>query len=301
MHYIQTLIDELLVKLDQHKTAEGVPSRMKVLVEELNRLSPLEFLPTARVDFLNIRRELRTWNELPESPWEMLAQHKLSTVSAVDPLLHLAVTRMELHRECGHETQSSSMAYCVLHYSEQLLKKLSAVLDSHRPDLPLKPQREFKFISKPKIQAIVQRDYDELTVKVFPTNAYKSAVVLAGGILEALLIDVISRDVGRMGKAMAWKEAPRKTEKGGTKKVRDLASSDPEEQWSLEKIIAVAVHVGVLRDEDERLIHQALREHRNFIHPHVEVRTGYSIGRPAALSAMGTLEGVIEHIEKNFP
>jgi hypothetical protein len=61
-----------------------------------------------------------------------------------------------------------------------------------------------------------------------------------------------------------------------------------------EKIVSVAVHVKVLQPEDERQVHQALREHRNFIHPHVEVRTGYAIGRPAALSAMGTLEGVIE-------
>lgn len=50
-------------------------------------------------------------------------------------------------------------------------------------------QRAFKFVKDADLRQIIERDYRELRLKVFPSGAWKSTVVLAGSILEAILFD----------------------------------------------------------------------------------------------------------------
>jgi hypothetical protein len=50
-------------------------------------------------------------------------------------------------------------------------------------------QRSFGFIRENDLRNIIERDYSELRLKLFPSGAWKSTVIMAGSILEAILFD----------------------------------------------------------------------------------------------------------------
>ena len=52
--------------------------------------------------------------------------------------------------------------------------------------------RSFSYVTDAGLRGIVERDYAELHLKLFPSGAWKSTVIMAGSILEAILHDVLS-------------------------------------------------------------------------------------------------------------
>ena len=52
--------------------------------------------------------------------------------------------------------------------------------------------RDFSFMHNSNLKRIVERDYKELTVKTFPSGAWKSTVILAGSLLETMLFDALT-------------------------------------------------------------------------------------------------------------
>ena len=53
------------------------------------------------------------------------------------------------------------------------------------------------------LREIIERDYKELTLVLFPGGAWKSTVIMAGSILEAILYDVLASDLAVNAKALA--------------------------------------------------------------------------------------------------
>src|SRR5262249_6958144 len=139
-----------------------------------------------------------------------------------------------------------------------------------------------------------QRAYRELTLKLFPAGACKMTVVAAGGILEAILDDQLTRDAARVAAAMAAARAPKK--KGGA--TRDITVNEGEDQWDLARLIDVAADENVIPKTREALIDQSLRGYRNFVHPHKELRTGHPCDEPEALCAMGALKAICDHFDR---
>jgi hypothetical protein len=64
---------------------------------------------------------------------------------------------------------------------------LAKLLDSYAGEGTGAVTRDFSFIAKPDVKKLVERDYRELTLRAFPDGAWKSTVILAGSILEAVL------------------------------------------------------------------------------------------------------------------
>jgi hypothetical protein len=59
------------------------------------------------------------------------------------------------------------------------------------------------------LKGIIERDYKELTLVLFPGGAWKSTVIMAGSILEAILFDLLGSDPATQAKAMASQAAPK--------------------------------------------------------------------------------------------
>jgi hypothetical protein len=59
------------------------------------------------------------------------------------------------------------------------------------PQKEILPDNQFTFVRDNILKRVIQRDYEELK-KVYNIGAFKSAMVLSGGILEALLIHALS-------------------------------------------------------------------------------------------------------------
>jgi hypothetical protein len=144
--------------------------------------------------------------------------------------------------------------------------------------------RSFDFVQDIDLRQIIERDYRELRLNVYPSGAWKSTVILAGSILEALLFDRLTTDPLIRTRAEASAEAPRDR----SRSVKDLAAGE----WKLQNLIDVAVDINVLPAERAKSFDQVLRDYRNFVHPKKEIRAQHQCTEAEAMMAIGALEGV---------
>lgn len=124
------------------------------------------------------------------------------------------------------------------------------------------------------LRKIVERDYRELAQILLPGCAWKSAVVLAGSILEAVLYDRLTA-------------------------VPALTRATPEEQWRLADLIRVAAERGLLPASRAEAIDPALREYRDFLHPRTAIRAAHPATEAEATLAKGTLDAVCNHLDED--
>jgi hypothetical protein len=156
--------------------------------------------------------------------------------------------------------------------------------------------RQFPFMTDPDLKKIVERDYRQLSMILFPGAASKATVIMAGSILEAILYDQLAKPAVIAG-AMAASKAPTKKGPGGTKVVRDLLSDKFEDDWKLQDLIEVAVELAIVSPDREKTIDKVLRDFRNFVHARKELKSGHAIGESEAGLAKYGLDAVCDHLK----
>ncbi len=194
--YIIKIAQEVVLETTQSRDAGRLFNLLRALQEELNRLDPRNFLPSAQYDFVVARLFARQWGTT-------------SSISGAD------------------FSRIKTMADNVI-----------ATLNQFGGEGSQGVQRAFKFVKDADLRQIIERDYRELRLKVFPSGAWKSTVVLAGSILEAILFDQLASDPATLAKANASQGAP----KDKSKKVLDLVAGE----WKLVSLIQVAVEINVI-------------------------------------------------------
>jgi ABC-type antimicrobial peptide transport system permease subunit len=152
--------------------------------------------------------------------------------------------------------------------------------------------RNFNFIIDKDLKSIIERDYAEFNNILIPDNAWKSSVVLAGSILEAILYDVLENPK-YYTTAMAAKKTPK--DKSGT--LIDLKTKE----WKLFALIEVSEEIGLLPSAKSKAIDQILRDYRNFVHPKKEIRSQFPCTEAEAFLAKGALDSVLNHFETVVP
>ena len=97
---------------------------------------------------------------------------------------------------------------------------------------------------------------------VLQVDAYLSTIFLCGSILEAVLLGSAQRDPEAFNRARA------------TPKAND---GNPKcfHKWSLAQLIDVACEIGVLKPDIKKFSH-GLRDFRNYIHPHAQMKAGFT-------------------------
>src|SRR5215471_17943586 len=73
-----------------------------------------------------------------------------------------------------------------------VLGRVSAALEEDA-DPPVINVKEFPFIQDQELRQILDRDYAEAQ-RAFVAQCWKSAIILAGGAIEAVLLDLVLRD-----------------------------------------------------------------------------------------------------------
>jgi len=136
----------------------------------------------------------------------------------------------------------------------------------------------FDFISGPEFAASLASDQKELQ-SCLECGAWKAAVVLAGSIVEAVLVDyLVSLDYDGKGKPDAL-------------------------EMSLYDVIKTCYEAKILSDKAKDLT-SVIRQYRNLIHPGRAIRLRESVGQPEAQSAQALLEiivaEVVKHREKTY-
>jgi len=169
-----------------------------------------------------------------------------------------------------------------------LLNNLLHILDSYGGQGSQAVLRSFDFIVDPQLRTIVERDYRELHLILFPSEAWKSCVIMSGSILEAILHDQLTSDPGTKANAMASSRAP----KHKTGAVKDIDAGE----WTLHNLIEVSVDLEILPEQRSKTVDQVLRDYRNFVHPSKERRAQHACGEAEGLMSKGALDGVCNHL-----
>ena len=163
------------------------------------------------------------------------------------------------------------------------LNQLSSILDKYGGEGSKAVSRPFNFILDQELRSIIERDYRELSVFLFPMGAWKSCVIMSGSILEAILYGTL-----RSPKFVQQANASSKAPKG-----KDIHK----EEWRLQNLIEVAADIGVIPQQRADTIDQVIRDYRNFVHPNKEIRSAHPCTEAEALLAKGALDGICNYLE----
>lgn len=141
---------------------------------------------------------------------------------------------------------------------------------------PVIQMKSFDFIADEQIKKILERDYQEIQRNLISLN-WKSAIILSGGSIEAILLDLIKKE---STKALSSAKAP------------DEADLN---KWSLNDLVEVAVEEKFIESDIAKLSH-TVREYRNLIHPGVEIRNNLKVEPEEAKIAVEVLHILIRDL-----
>jgi hypothetical protein len=141
---------------------------------------------------------------------------------------------------------------------------------------PVTQTKSFHFVSDAAIRKILERDYQEIQRNMI-SSSWKSAIILCGGSIEAILLDLLLTD---QAKAISSSKAP---------KENDL------NKWDLNDLVEVSVEEKFIGSEIAKLSH-TVREYRNLIHPGVEIRKGLKVESEEAKIAVEVLHILIREL-----
>ncbi len=144
---------------------------------------------------------------------------------------------------------------------------------------PISPTKDFTFVNNKELRGIIERDFGWL-YKSLAVEAWKPVIILAGGLIEALLLDKLSTDET---KARSSSKAP---------KENDL------KKWDLDNLIDVAVDLSYINIGVEKLS-DAVRHYRNLVHPGNELRSGLKIEPEEAKIAIEVLNMIIRDLQNS--
>jgi hypothetical protein len=111
---------------------------------------------------------------------------------------------------------------------------------------------------------------------VFHSKGWKSTIILAGGVIEGILTDLLLH----CPEAAKAKCAPRKS---------DIT------RWTLHEMLSVALELNQVQPAVGRLSH-SVREYRNLIHPGMEIRENLTFGSEEAEIALQVLQILIREM-----
>lgn len=128
----------------------------------------------------------------------------------------------------------------------------------------------------PDVYNIIQDRLEEAR-KCLSVEAYLSAVIMCGSVLEAVLLGAANRNPQKFN----CSPASPKNKKDNTVK--------PFREWSLMELINVARDVGLLKAEAQSFSH-GLRDFRNYIHPAKQAASDFSPRKQTAKLCLDALE-----------
>ena len=146
-----------------------------------------------------------------------------------------------------------NMPEAVRTYLRRAIASIEGELEDAGPEDIAGPTLQFSFVKDQNLRDIIERDYPEL-LTAFAASCKKSALVLAGSIIEAILLDHVQQNLTNALKA---KSVPN--------------SNDPL-RWSLEEFINVSAELRPELAPLQTMSH-AIRRYRNLVHPAVEIKS----------------------------
>lgn len=120
-------------------------------------------------------------------------------------------------------------------------------------------------------------------IKCLDNEIPLSAIFLAGSILESVLLNCAMQNDALFKKTMSIKKNQNK----------DFS------KWVLDDFIDISKEVGLIK-QDMKMFCDVIREFRNYIHPHKEIKNGFTPDMHTAKMCFNTLEITFEQIAENI-
>ncbi|MDX2242356.1 MAG: hypothetical protein NW224_16855 [Leptolyngbyaceae cyanobacterium bins.302] len=146
---------------------------------------------------------------------------------------------------------------------------------------------DFSFINDNVLQTMIERDKEELDNSL-KSGLWKATLLLAGSIIEAILVDYFLTFPPSNDVLKAFEEDRLKRYKG--KKVEEL---------DLVALISIAVKDNLI-SEDTSQVSTVIKNYRNLIHPGRELRRKEKVNEHTATVAKSLVEIVINEIRQNY-
>ncbi len=152
-------------------------------------------------------------------------------------------------------------------------------------------QRQLPWVTNADLRRIAERDIGS-ALRALKTEEVKSCLILAGSVVEALLLDRLEAtpEPERESAVARVKEVQQRL--GQAVKFKGAPAS-----WSLHEMVKIAGPTGLgrlaKRTED---VAQLVRDWRNYVHPdreRTETRSGDHLRLPDAMAAVALLEAVV--------
>jgi len=280
--YVKDIAADLKKLFELKEEPEKMASLLGLLREELDRLDPRDFVVGAQGPFVRLRDTVRGLSNPPHTEDQL--QSKLNGYT---------VANMQ------HDGPAiARWSQYFLDYADTC-DKIMKVLDDYAGRDSRSVTRSFDFVKNAELRKLVERDYRELVQILVPGHAWKSAVIMAGSILEAILYDLLTQDSAQIARTMAASKAPKKKDKTnpGTKVTKDITKDTYDDQWVLAELIDVTFELELLPNEREQVFDHVLRDYRNYVHPKKELRGKYPCTEAEVQLAKGALEVVCNLLE----
>jgi hypothetical protein len=154
------------------------------------------------------------------------------------------------------------------------LRRVLASLETELEEVPrgevVGPTLTFPFVVDANIRKIVERDYPEL-LTAFSASCKKACLILAGSLIEALLLDFALQNATAVH---SLQSAPRQPDA---------------HRWSLEELIDVAVAINPALAPAQTMSH-TVRRYRNLVHPAAELRGNMRVELEEARVAISVVQ-----------
>ncbi|KAF0245611.1 MAG: hypothetical protein FD180_1479 [Planctomycetota bacterium] len=124
-------------------------------------------------------------------------------------------------------------------------------------------------VASPEMRKLLERDYREV-IACYLAGAWKMSIVCAGGMIEALLVDMLQAN---------WPKVQSKCKAAAGKDSKEALA------WTFDSMIDRCEEAGLLSPGNV-YVSDSLRQFRNHVHAKVEMRSKAAIGREEALSAI---------------
>lgn len=164
------------------------------------------------------------------------------------------------------------------------------------PDEGLGPETQgLEFIGDPAFREMLRTDLSAVN-RALSNGEWKAATVLAGSVVEALLLAVLLEKTG-----VEINDAKANLLSNGTfkSKSKELSSDPKDRSWSLFHYVQVAHHLKLIQ---RKAYEQAslIVDFRNLIHPAKEQRGEGKCNRATALSAVAAIEHVVNDLTERY-
>lgn len=202
-------------------------------------------------------------------------QNFLGSTEEYLPGLLLQINPQDFFSHDGGRTTKYYKFDGILVHISRNLGKLKVMVDD-QAQTPVTVTKSFHFIGDADLRKILERDYQELQRNIVTRN-WKSAIILSGGSIEAVLLDLLTKNIT--------------TAQGSTK----APAENDLTRWSLNSLIDVAVEEKMINSGVATLSH-SVRDYRNLIHPGVELRKGLKVEPEEAKIALNVLDMLIREL-----